>query len=343
VKSNNISYYRLLIIDREISKSSYPSSQYLANKCEVSVPTIKRDIRDLKLLFHAPLQYSKKNNGYFYLNKTFRLPGMLTSAQNIKIAASVCNFLDVVKGSPYYNDTLAFFEELSTVVPQFDISGNREYEREALKDKIKTNIKPCVSDNLGSKILFLGAPHTIINKQVWYSILRALEKQNIISFDYRGYNDKRPIHRVVYPYQLIFDDGEWSLFCFVPKKRETRLFNLSKIQKIDVLDSTFDKKDDVDFKKLTEGVFGRYIENKYESFEILLKGYSAEYSRNRIFSTTQKIVRKDNGDIIISFRSNQYAPIKAWVLKQGANSIPLKPKRLVDDWKNEIIKMYKNL
>jgi predicted DNA-binding transcriptional regulator YafY len=343
MKSNNISYYRLLTIDREIANLSYPSSKYLAKKCEVSIPTIKRDIRDLKLLFHAPLEYSKKQNGYFYLNKTFRLPGILSSAQNIEIAASICNFLDIVKGSPYYNDTLSFFEELSTIVPQFDIAGNREYEREVLSGKINTHTKAATSENLGSKILFLGSPHTIIDKHVWYSILNSIDKQNIISFDYKGFRDKNFIHRVVYPYQLIFDDGEWSLFCYVPKIKETRLFNLSKIKNAQILDNIFEKTDDSDFKKITEGVFGRYIENKYESFEILLKGYSAEYSKNRIFSSSQEIVNNINGSITIKFKSNQYAPIKAWLLKQGANGIPIQPKRLVEDWRNEILQMYKNI
>lgn len=343
MRASNICFNRLLIIDREISRATYPSSKDLAKRCEVSIPTIKRDISDLKLFFHAPLEYSRKRNGYYYLRKSFRLPGILSSAENIKIASSICNFVEIVKGSPYYNDTLSFFKELSTVVPQFDMAGNRELDREKISDNIGKNVGTNIINNIDSNILFLGSPHTIINNNVWYSILNAIEKCKIISFEYKGFYNNESSLRVVYPYQLIFDDGDWSLFCYVPKIKDNRLFNLSKIEKIEEREERFSFSKDYDFRNQTEGVFGRYIEKKEEDYEILLKGYSAEYSRNRIFSVNQEIINTDNGNIIIKFHSNQYAPIKSWLLKQGANGIPLKPKRLVDDWKKEILEMSKNI
>ncbi|MBN2755688.1 MAG: WYL domain-containing protein [Bacteroidales bacterium] len=343
MKSNNIGYYRILLIDREISRNTYPSSKILAEKCEVSIPTIKRDINTLKLFFHAPIEYSKKRNGYYYLQKTFRLPGILESSENIKIATSVCNFLETIKGSPYYNDSIMFFKELATIAPQFDIAGNREYERENLGEKPNTKNNKGLSKNIGSQILFLGSPHTIIEDKVWYAIIKAIEKTQIISFDYKGYNDEIHFNRIVEPYQLIFDDGEWSLFCYSPKRKETRLFNLSKIKNIKILNKNFILKDDCDFRKQTEGIFGRYVEKEYYNFEILLKGYSAEYSKNRIFSLNQEILYKENGQIIIKFKSNQYSPIKSWLLKQGSNGIPIKPERLVNDWKKEIKEMLKNI
>lgn len=51
----------------------------------------------------------------------------------------------------------------------------------------------------------------------------------------------------------------------------------------------------------------------------------------------------EDGSVIITFSSGQIYEILRFVLSQGFNAIPLEPKELVDEWKNHIKIMYKNI
>ena len=62
---------RLKAIDSELRKNTYPNSSFLAQKLEVSVRTISRDIEELKLFYNAPIAFDKGKNGYYYTEKSF--------------------------------------------------------------------------------------------------------------------------------------------------------------------------------------------------------------------------------------------------------------------------------
>ena len=43
----------------------------------------------------------------------------------------------------------------------------------------------------------------------------------------------------------------------------------------------------------------------------------------------------------MTFSSNQYYPVLNWVMSQGQWITPLEPKKLVDEWKENVKGMYK--
>lgn len=57
---------RLLYIDREISKGSYPNNSQLALGYEVSAKTIQRDIDYMRYQLDAPIEYSAKHRGFLH-------------------------------------------------------------------------------------------------------------------------------------------------------------------------------------------------------------------------------------------------------------------------------------
>ena len=65
-------YERILKIDHLIAAGRYPSVEVLAQATEASIPTINRDLRDLRMKFGAEgiLQYdrNRRNNQF---NKKF--------------------------------------------------------------------------------------------------------------------------------------------------------------------------------------------------------------------------------------------------------------------------------
>ena len=72
---------RILKIDYMISQGNYPSVDDFARETGYSIPTINRDLRDLRMKFGAEdiLQYDKVQKGFYYTRPSFRIPAMLTS------------------------------------------------------------------------------------------------------------------------------------------------------------------------------------------------------------------------------------------------------------------------
>src|SRR5437879_1692507 len=65
---------RLLRMDRMIRSGSYPSVKTFMERLEVRERTIYQDIASLKGRFYAPLKYSRSQQGYFYTDKSWKLP-----------------------------------------------------------------------------------------------------------------------------------------------------------------------------------------------------------------------------------------------------------------------------
>ena len=104
-------YERILKIDYMISHMHYPSVVDFARETEASIPTINRDLRDLRLKFGAEdiLQYDRVEKGFYYTRPSFRIPAMLTSEKQIIAARLMANLLKLIKNTPIYKQAIEVF------------------------------------------------------------------------------------------------------------------------------------------------------------------------------------------------------------------------------------------
>lgn len=326
---------RLLLIDREISKGKYPSVSYLSDLIDQKGlsrgtyhrSTFFRDIETLKLEFNAPIEFDSYNKGYYYTEKTFRIPAMMTTDDQIKAARVVRNLLDTVKGSPLYDDAQDVFETLSQVAPQTDSAGN--IHKESLID-----------GEIDDHIIFLMKPAVNFSRDVWDVLAKAIEEKCHVVFNYASSWHEKKLRYTVQPYQLIFDDGNWCLWGLDAKKKARRLFVLPEISDIELHKEKFKLPKDYDFRKLTHGTFGCFVRDKYETYKIKLTGYIARRAPLRVWGKNQQLTENDDGSITLVFESNQDVPILTWILGWGADAVPLAPAKLVKDWKKKVDAMY---
>ena len=57
----------------------------------------------------------------------------------------------------------------------------------------------------------------------------------------------------------------------------------------------------------------------------------------------QKFEEQSGGTAIMTFTSNQYYPVLNWILEKGMYITPLEPKKLVDEWKANVLAMYEEV
>lgn len=337
----NNQYKRLLFIDNIISSGLKPTWKGLIALLQdanfkTSRASVFRDLKDLKEQFHAPL-CTNENGGYYYREATFRIPALLTSEEQIEAAKIMRNLLETLKGSTIYDDAVQVFDTLSTTIPLSENFRSNESKSKFGTDQI---------DNIQERIIFLGVPNVELAPSVWRFVYSAIQKNQIIVFNYRTVSQKQDVQHAVAPYQLIFENGNWNLWGFEYKSKKRLLFTLSQMkdlhlhsQKGETFEFSLPK--DFDFRETTPATFGCYTTPFFETYKINLKNYAARYAKNRIWGNEQNITETNDG-ITLEFESNQYEPILRWVLSWSEDAIPLEPERLVKDWKAHIQKMAEN-
>lgn len=118
---------------------------------------------------------------------------------------------------------------------------------------------------------------------------------------------------------LIFDNGFWELWgdCITFEHRERKLFNLSRISDVKILENNekFELPENYDFRSTLAGCFGCYNDNVAEDYSIKFKkgSYAYKYMKDRIWGEYQEIREVEDG-YILEFEATQYKPILRWVL-----------------------------
>lgn len=325
-------YKRFKMIDEYFSAGNKATikelSDYLKIKALVSHIDIKSGFSE-KVLYKvlsamkkdlgAPIEKDSQNKFFYAAGKSlFSKPKFLSNKETEKTVKLIQNLLETVKNSPVYNEAEKLCNEILS-----------ETEKE---------------QNTEKRVIFLGAPASDVQDEIWSKIYEAMQENFHISIKYKPSGSSECVSRGVQPYQLIFDDGIWDLWGFDCVKRQRAIFNLSRIKSVEIRKdrNKFTLPKDFDFHNATPGTFGCFFDfnggmTKYKIH--LAKGsYVESFATERIWGKNFQITKDETGTVL-SFEDNQFFPVLRWILSWGADAEPLEPEKLVSAWKNEIQKM----
>ncbi len=314
-------YERILKIDQMIASGRYPNVEDFTRETEASIPTINRDLRDLRMKFGAEniLQYDRIKKGFYYSRPSFRIPAMLTSEKQIIAASLMSKLLDLIKNTPIYKKAIEVFNSLS----------------ENIDENSMLNAK-----KLSNRILFLGMEPVNVDDEIWTKLEDALANNNYVKFNYQNYNRKF----VVQPWQLIYSEGMWTLYAYNQNSdiKEIRFYNLPSIKNLELLKDTFELPDDFEYTKRVKGNFRRYIGKEILNYKIKITSEKTlNYIKTYKWTDDQKFKKQEDDSTIMTFTSNQDFPILGWVLSHGMYVQPLEPEWLVNEWKKNVKELAK--
>src|SRR5574344_641828 len=108
-KNSLVVYRRILRMDELFSSNRYPTWKDLVadESIAASRTTVFRTIEFMKDQLHAPIIYDNAHGGYCYEEKTFRLPALFTTKQEVFAATLLQNMAAKLKGTPLYNNALS--------------------------------------------------------------------------------------------------------------------------------------------------------------------------------------------------------------------------------------------
>jgi predicted DNA-binding transcriptional regulator YafY len=309
---------RIYFIDKEIASGKYPNCVKLAKAYETSVPTISRDIEFMRDRLDAPIEYDYQRKGYYYTEKTFRLPAAFTSADDMLALGMAKTLLSLYRNTPIHEAAGHLLESITA--PLAERSNPEWYE---------------------DRIIVPPAPSVPVVPEIWHTICESLRENRILTFEYRStwYDDYQV--RRVRPWQLLFDNGSWYLYAWSEERAGPRMFSLSRMRQMTFSAETFTLPRDYDFRTRNDGsYFGVYSSEKKQRFRIAFYGDAAMRIQERQWAADQ--VSEENADgIVISFTSSQYGKVLELVLANGGDALPLEPVELVEEWRGNLKNMVK--
>jgi predicted DNA-binding transcriptional regulator YafY len=312
---------RIYYIDKEIASGKYPNTTTLSRDYETGTATISRDIEYMRNMLDAPIEYEYTRKGYYYAEQSFRLPGVFASAEDMLALGMAKTLLSLYQNTPIYDTARNLLDSIAAPLDKPGKlgasagSGNRWYEKRIIAPPI---------------------PSISVAPDVWRIICESLRENRVLAFEYRSTWNDGYHTRQVHPYQLLFDNGAWYLYAWSCSRRGTRMFSLSRIKNISLMNKKFTLPKKWDYRAHTDGSFlGVYTDDKKRRFRIRFFNDAAMRIQERRWAAEQRITETPDG-VTLEFTSAQYGKVLELVLSQGADALPLEPPELVEDWKRHI-------
>jgi predicted DNA-binding transcriptional regulator YafY len=315
---------RIYFIDRQIASGKYPNVNTLAREYEVGTATIYRDIEYMRDMLNAPIEYNAKHRGWYYEEKSFRLPARFAAADDMLALGMAKSLISLYKETPLYEAAQRLLNDITAPLSADDVSDAKQaawYE---------------------NRIIVPPVASVPVKPEIWEIIINAMRENRVITFEYKGVWDIEYKTRLVRPYQLLFDNGAWFLYGYAEERAAIRLFSLSRMINISLTNERFRLPKDFEYKIKNDGsYFGVFLGEK-KRYKIAFAPNAAIEIRERKWAADQKI--ESNGDrIIIDFTSTQDQKVLSWVLSYGRSVRPIEPPELVKEWKSNILALYEKV
>jgi len=226
---------RLLAIVVILLNRKKISASELAEKFEVSVRTIYRDIEAINLA-GIPIVSQIGNNGGFYIIDNYKINHQLLTLEDmisiIEALKNMNRFLDD-------KNVEVAIEKVKNIIPKEKKEVFDLHFEQMFIDTLPWGFKKCEEENLKYKIIH-----------------DAIDLKKCIAFDYR--NSKSEYNwREAEPLTLVFKGFYWYLFSFCKLKNDYRFFKLSRMENLALLDEKINKnrisyKEYIDINKTQE-------------------------------------------------------------------------------------------
>lgn len=294
--------YRLLSILTTLLNNDIVSAKELADKNEVSVKTIQRDIDTLNMA-GIPVYSEQGMKGGYGILESYKFDTKLLSRFEVGVLDSILEGLRNIYDNKQLEDLWEKFEyalkaEPSNRVPmEIDLSPWNQDESISLK--VQT-----------------------ISEAIKYKYLLNIEYCNL-----EGLNSQRQIE----PYSLKMKSGRWYLNAYCLQRNALRVFKVNRIIELEKTEQNFIERDVIECE-----------EDRRESSDgqkKVLKFTNKSYSRVVDVFSDDEISRLNDGCILVTTYLNNYPWLLSMILSFGDQVEVIEPESLITDTKNMIRKM----
>jgi predicted DNA-binding transcriptional regulator YafY len=300
---------RLQLIDLELRRNRYPTASKLAELLEVNLRTVQRDIAFMQSQWNAPIAFSKKHNGWFYASQSFSLPSQQLTKDQLLAMFVAQQSLQQNPSSPLNDSLSRAVDALAGLLPE--ISSIVRTESKATHS-IRQTALPFES------------------AQSFTELTRAILEKHSIRIIYRSVTRSGETSRMVDPWHVSCINGAWYLFGWCHLRRELRMFALTRLQKIEVLDDTFERPREFSLNDTLGGAFQVYCEPNNPIREISLRCNPevSRFIRERSWHPSQSLEENFDGSIVLHLKLNSFVEVARWIQYWGDGIEVIRPESL---------------
>ena len=296
----------------------FPNSGDLVREFEVSSATAHRDIAYLRDRLLAPLDFSQKNNGYFYTEEGFRLP---------------------FEDTPRLVMLLGMLQKMATETGLTSLP-----ELQKLQNKLKKLVNTDNQD-IDNLIHCEWIETEPVEAKVFADVLNGLLNSTRLRITYRTPTDKA-LERFIDPLKLVNYQGRWYILAWCCLREARRMFHLARIIKTETtnIKTNHTLTSDDDWLSGSFGIFKGDPSRRFTA-EILFTGTAADIVRYQHWHPKQNISETKEG-LVLSLPVTDDRELLMKILQFGHQARILQPEKLKKKIQNEIEKMvdqYKNV
>lgn len=300
---------RILHIDQLLRGDAYPSRKSIARHFEVSVKTIERDLDYMRDRLGAPIAYDPIQKGFYYDSPGYYLPSVY-----IAEGEALALFLSVHlgagwRGTPFAESARKAWAALAKALPE------------------EISVSP---DAFGEHVMIIDRS-VPFDSHNWMRLLEAATSHRTAQVEYRAPGYERAVSRVLHPYRLILHRSAWYVLAFDEYRDDVRVFALSRLQSVDVQKDRFTVRDDFDPAAYFDPEFGIFREGEWFTATLIADPGIAEIIAEHVPEREKTVEQREDGQILISFKTNQLEELKHFVLQWGDYVEVIQPQGLRDE------------
>ncbi len=315
--AGKLSYERYLWFHSKLKTGKYPKLSHLSAKFEISQRQSSREIEFMRLFFEAPIEYSPEENGYYYSDDKFELPGIWASEEEII--------------------TLIIAKRLASTIPH-------KKRKKKFDEFIKKFLRETGIDisAIEKKISIKNIRYYRVDPAVFETVVLALSSGKKLKITYKSPYKDEPGERIVNPLHLLLYMGNWHLFAWCDNKKKVRDFVLSRITNTYITEKPIPGKlRKTDLRKQVFGNYGIFINGEKKDIILKFTDETAKLAREQVWFPDQVIEEPEKGGIIIKFPASDFREVLKDILSMGPGVEVISPPELRDMVKENIIKMIK--
>jgi predicted DNA-binding transcriptional regulator YafY len=206
---------RLISIVMVLLERKKISATKLAEMFEVTPRTIYRDIETLNLAGIPIITYPGINGGIGIMEE-YKIDKKLFTTSDI---SALLMGLGSISNAMSSNEIINTLAKVKGLVPAEQIK-----DIELKSNQITIDLAP-----------WIGNKNLQPNLE---KIKTALNDKKLLTFNYSDRNNKKT-NRIVEPYRLVLKESNWYLQGYCDSRRDFRIFKLSRIGELEVLEETF--------------------------------------------------------------------------------------------------------
>ncbi|WP_419211628.1 helix-turn-helix transcriptional regulator [Maribacter sp. X9] len=327
--SNKNAYIRHRFIDILLRDNDYVKTNDIIDKLyerhdiSVGTTTINKDIRDMQLELHAPIEYSNQKKAYYYPDDVD------------DIFPSIELMDDELTALLFYTKTLAHYK---------DIGIFKEFTNAI--DKVMDAVKIEASQQKASKRITIQPENfpKFQGSDLIPEIISGFDTNFKFKFNYKKHNSDEVKNHTVTPILLKEYDHLWYLIGKIEGKSFVTIFALDRILNFEITKIKREEITGFDSDKYFNHAFGISVpDGEVEDVILEFESWRGKYLLSSPIHKSQRLLEEENGKMIFSFKVIPFHELHSKILSYGSAVKVLEPESLrlkIQEVLQETLKKY---